>query len=100
MRGDDLPRIVEFVTRLRLPTVFELGQGVKGGGLMEFGPDYAEAARRVGAYVDKIVNGTKAGDLPTEEPTKFELVLNLRAAKTLGLTLPPSRLLRADRTLE
>lgn len=100
MRGDDLPRIVEFVTRARLPTVFELGQGVKSGGLMEFGPDFADAARRVGAYVDKIVNGARPGDLPIEEPTKFELVLNLKAAKTLGLTLPPSLLLRADRTLE
>lgn len=87
MRGDDLPRIVEFVTRTRPPTVFELGQGVKGGGLMEFGPDFADAARRVGAYVDKIVNGARPGDLPIEEPTKFELVLNLKAARTADRTV-------------
>jgi putative tryptophan/tyrosine transport system substrate-binding protein len=100
MRGDDLPRIVDFVTRQRLPTVFELGQGVKGGGLMEFGPDFADAARRAGGYVDKLVNGARPGDLPIEEPTKFELVLNLKAARTLGLALPPSLLMRADRTFE
>jgi putative ABC transport system substrate-binding protein len=100
LRGNDLPRIVEFVTRARLPTVFELGQGVRGGGLMEFGPDLAEAARAVGAYVDKIVNGAKPGDLPVAEPTNFQLVLNLRAARALGLTLPPSLLLRADRVVE
>ena len=100
MRGDDLPRIVEFVTGHRLPTVFELGQGVRGGGLMEFGPDFADAARRAGVYIDKIVNGARPADLPIEEPTKFELVLNLKAARTLGLAVPPSLLMRADRTYE
>jgi len=100
LRGNDLPRIVEFVTHNRLPTVFELGQGVRGGGLMEFGASTTEMARQVGAYIDKIANGAKPADLPVEEPTKFELVVNLKAARAMGLTIPQSLLLRADRVLE
>jgi len=88
MRGNDLPRIVEFVTRQRLPTVFELERGARGGGLMEFGPSIPDMARSVGAYVDKIVNGSKPGDLPVEDPTRFELIINLKTAKALGLTIP------------
>ncbi|MDO8476403.1 MAG: ABC transporter substrate-binding protein [Candidatus Rokubacteria bacterium] len=76
MRGNDLPRIVEFAARTRLPAVFELGRGVEGGGLMEFGPSLPDLARHVGAYVDKIANGARPGDLPVEEPTRFELVIN------------------------
>ena len=100
LRGDDLPRIVDFVSRNRVPTVFELGRGVTGGGLMEFGPSLTDAARQVGDYVDKIASGVKPADLPVQEPTKFELVINLRAAKALGLTIPPSLLQRADRMIE
>jgi len=100
MRGNDLPRIVDFVTRRRLPAVFELGRGVDGGGLMEFGPDLAELARLAGAYVDKIANGAKPGELPIEQPTKFALIINLRAAKTMGLAIPQSLLLRADRVID
>jgi putative ABC transport system substrate-binding protein len=100
LRGDDLPRIVEFVTRNRIPTVFELGQGVRGGGLMEFGPSSADLARHVGEYVDKIANGAKPADLPVQEPITFELVINLKAAKALGLTIPPALLQRADQVIE
>ena len=100
MRGDDLPRILEFVTRNRIPTVFELDRGVLGGGLMEFGPSFARLARRIGGYVDKIAHGARPADLPVEEPSEFELVINLKAAKTLGLTIPQSLLLRADRVVE
>jgi len=100
MRGNDLPRIVEFVSHNKIPAIFELGQGVRGGGLMDFGPDLVELARHVGAYVDKIANGAKAADLPIEEPTKFELVLNLKAAKSMGLSIPMSLRLRADRVIE
>ena len=100
MRGSDLPRIVEFVTQNKVPTIFELGQGVRGGGLMEFGPSLAELARHVGAYVDKIANGARPGDLPVEEPTRFELVVNLKAGAALGLAIPQSILLRADRVIE
>lgn len=100
MRGNDLPRIVDFVTRNRLPAVFEIGRGIDGGGLMEFGPDIAELARNAGTYVDKIANGAKPGDLPIEQPTKYSLIINLHAAKTMGLTIPQSLLLRADRVIE
>ena len=100
MRGSDLPRIVEFVTHNRLPALFELGQGIRGGGLMEFGADFADLARQVGPYVDKIANGAKAADLPIAQPTKFELNINMKAARAMGLTIPPSLLLRADKVVE
>jgi len=100
MRGNDLPRIAKFVTDNSIPTIFELGQGVLGGGLMEFGPDVVVLARLAGAYVDKIANGAKAADLAIAEPTKFELVVNLKTAKALGLTIPRSILVRADRVIE
>ncbi len=100
LRGDDLPRIVEFGTRNRMPTVFELGRGVAGGGLMEFGPSLRDLALDVGEYVDKIANGAKPADLPVREPTKFQLVINLKTAKALGLTIPQSLLLRADQVIE
>jgi len=100
MRGNDLPRIVEFVSRNRIPTIFELGQGVSGGGLMDFGPDPVGLARHAGAYVDKIANGAKAADLPIQEPTTFELVINLKAAHSMGLSIPESLRLRATRVIE
>jgi putative ABC transport system substrate-binding protein len=100
MRGNDLPRIVEFVTHNRLPAVFELGQGVRGGGLMEFGPSFQDMARHIGAYIDKIANGARPADLPVEEPTRFELIVNLKAARTMGLTIPQSLLLRADQVIQ
>jgi ABC-type uncharacterized transport system substrate-binding protein len=100
MRGNDLPRVVEFVTRNRMPTIFEIGRGISGGGLMEFGPSFAKMARRVGAYVDKIANGMRPADLPVEEPREFELIINLKATRDLGLTLPPAFLFRADRIIE
>jgi putative tryptophan/tyrosine transport system substrate-binding protein len=100
MRGNDLPRIVEFVSKHRIPTVFELGRGIAGGGLMEFGPSFAKMARRAGAYIDKIANGARPAELPVEEPREVELVINQKAAKDLGLTLPPVLLFRADRVVE
>lgn len=100
MRGNDLPRIVEFVSRNRIPAIFELGRGVSGGGLMEFGPDRVGLARHAGAYVNKIANGAKAADLPIAEPTTFEMAINLKAAQAMGLTIPPSLLLRANRVIE
>jgi putative ABC transport system substrate-binding protein len=100
MRGNDLPRIVEFVTRHKLPTVFELERGARGGGLMEFGPSLQTMARQVGTYVDKIVNGARPTDLPVEEPTRFELVVNVKAARAMGVTIPQSLLLRADEVIQ
>jgi ABC-type uncharacterized transport system substrate-binding protein len=100
LRGNDLPRIVEFVTQHKLPTIFEPGQGVAGGGLMEFGPDSLRMARRAAFYVDKIANGADPATLPVEEPSQFELVINLKAAKSMGFEVPQSLLLRADRVIE
>ncbi|HEV8585943.1 MAG TPA: ABC transporter substrate-binding protein [Methylomirabilota bacterium] len=100
MTGNDLPRIVDFVTTARLPTIFEGLIGVDTGGLMALGVHFSDMARRAGSYVDRIARGARPADLPVEEPTRFELVLNLKTAKTLGITLPPSLLLRADRVIE
>jgi putative tryptophan/tyrosine transport system substrate-binding protein len=100
LRGDDLPRIVDFVVKHNIPTLFELGQGIRGGGLMEFGPSPTRAARRAAYYIDRIANGTPPSQLPIEQPTVFELVINARAAKSMGIALPPSLLLRADRVVE
>jgi len=98
--GTDLPRIVDFISRNRLPTIFETLTGVETGGLMALGVDFTELGRRAGTYVDKIARGARPGELPVEEPNRFDLVINLRTAKALGLTIPPTLLLRADRIIE
>jgi putative ABC transport system substrate-binding protein len=86
--------------RARLPAMYGLRSYVDAGGLMSYGPDLVDNWRRAAAFVDKILKGAKPGDLPVEQPTKFELVINLASAKALGLTLPPSLLLRADEVIE
>ena len=93
-------RLVELAAKNRLPAVFPWREGVDAGGLMSYGPDFADLFRRVALYVDRILKGAKPGDLPVEQPTKFELVINLRAAKALGLTIPQSLLQRADQVIE
>ena len=93
-------RLVDLAARHRLPTVYTSRDFVDAGGLMSYGPSLADSFRRAAAYVDKILKGTKPGDLPIEQPTKFELMINLRTAKALGLTIPPSLLLRADQVIE
>jgi putative ABC transport system substrate-binding protein len=100
LRGDDLPRIVEFVNQYKIPTIFEIGRGVQGGGLMEFGANSLQMFRRAAFYVDRIANGADPATLPVEEPSRFDLVINLKAAQSMGIAIPQSLLLRADRIVE
>jgi len=89
-------RLAEVAARSRLPVMYELRPYVEAGGLISYGADLIEVWRRAAVFVDKILKGARPADLPIEQPTKFELVVNLKAAKSLGLTIPPSVLLRAD----
>jgi putative tryptophan/tyrosine transport system substrate-binding protein len=84
----------------RLPTIFSTRDFVKAGALMSYGPSYTERFGRAADYVDKILHGAKHGDLPVEQPTKFELVVNLKTAKALGIDVPSSLLARADEVIE
>ena len=93
-------RLMDFATKQRLPGVYAYRELVEAGGLMSFGPSYPGMHRRAAYFVDKILKGAKPADLPVERPTKFELVVNLKAATALGLTIPQSILLRADQVIE
>jgi putative tryptophan/tyrosine transport system substrate-binding protein len=84
----------------RLPAIYNAKEHVEAGGLMSYGPNYPDLYRRAAEYVDKILRGAKPGDIPVEQPTKFELVVNLTTAKALGLTIPPDMLARADEVIE
>jgi len=95
-----LTRIVNFATTNGLPVMYGMKEFVSAGGLIAYGPDYQDLLRRAATYVDKILKGAKPGDLPIEQPTKFGLVINLKTAKTLGLTIPQSLLLRADEVIQ
>ena len=92
-------RIIEMAAKNRLPAVYHLAQFVDEGGLMSYGPKLPDMFRRAAYYVDKILKGAKPADLPVEQPTKFELVINLKTAKQIGLTIPPNVLARADRVI-
>jgi putative tryptophan/tyrosine transport system substrate-binding protein len=96
----DRALVVELATRARVPTMFAYRQQVDLGGLMSYGVNVVDNFRRAASFVDRILKGAKPADLPVERPTKFELVINLKTAKALGLTIPPALLLRADQVIE
>jgi putative ABC transport system substrate-binding protein len=93
-------RVTALALQHRLPTVSQIPRFAERGGLLQYGADVLELFRRSAAYVDKILRGAKPGDLPIEQPTKVDLIINLKTAKALGLTIPPSLLLRADQVIE
>jgi putative ABC transport system substrate-binding protein len=100
MMNNERRSLVDLAAKNRLPTVYPWREGVDAGGLMAYGANLADLARRAATYVDKILKGAKPADLPVEQPTKFELVINLKTAKDLGLTIPQSLLLRADEVIQ
>jgi putative ABC transport system substrate-binding protein len=93
-------RIVDLVAKGRLPAMYDLREFVEAGGLMAYGPSLPDLFRRAAYYVDRILKGAKPGDLPVEQPVKFELVINLKTTKTLGLSLPPSLLFQANEVIQ
>ena len=94
------PQILDLAVKNRLPVMFPQNEYVEDGGLMSYAPNYADLFRRAANYVDKILKGTKPADLPVEQPMKFEFLVNLKAAKQIGLTIPPNVLARADRVIK
>ena len=93
-------QIAELATTHQLPTIYAWREGVDAGGLLSYGPSLPDAWRRAATYVDKILKGAKPADLPVEQPTKFELVLNLKTAQALGITFPPTLLIQADEVVQ
>jgi len=96
----DRRALIDLAAQAKLPASYEWREYVESGGLMSYGSNFEEVAARVALYIDKILRGAKPGDLPVEQPTKFELVINLKTAKALGLTIPPSVLAQADQVIE
>ena len=93
-------RIVELANKNRLPAIYHQKEYVDEGGLMSYGVDYVDLYRRAAGYVDKILKGAKPADLPVQQATKFEFVINLKAAKQIGLTIPPDVLARANKVIK
>ncbi len=93
-------RIIKHAVKNRLPSIYFHSTHVESGGLITYGIKYADVYRRMSIYVDKILKGAKPGELPIERPTKFQLVINLKTAKQLGITIPPSILFRADKVIK
>jgi len=100
MFASEAERIIRWTARARLPTMYSSRNYAEGGGLMSYSADFAAIYRRAATYVDKILRGAKPADLPVEQPTKYELVINLKTARALGLTIPQSVLARADQIIE
>ena len=99
MRANE-KRIVSFALKSRLPSMYSRKETVDAGGLMSYGADVADSYRRVAYFVDRILKGAKPADLPVEQPTKFEFVINLKTAKQIGVTIPQSLLYRADKVIK
>jgi putative ABC transport system substrate-binding protein len=99
LAGSNLKLIADLAIKNGLPAIYPRGEFIDNGGLMSYGPDPDETSRRVAAMVDKILKGTRPADIPVEQPTKFELVINLKTAKQIGVTIPPNVLVRADRVI-
>jgi len=95
-----LKRVVEFTAKHRLPAIYPSSETVEDGGLMSYGPNTADQFRRAAVFVDKILKGTKPAEIPVEQPIKFEFVINLKAAKQIGLIVPPNVLVRADKVIK
>jgi putative ABC transport system substrate-binding protein len=93
-------RILDFTAANNIPSMYEFGSYVRDGGLMSYGPNFDDMWGRAAVYVDKILKGAKPGELPVEQPTRYYLVVNLKTAKALGLTIPQSLLLRADEAIQ
>jgi putative ABC transport system substrate-binding protein len=93
-------QITQLALKYRLPASFAFREYVDAGGLVSYGVNFSDMFKRAAVYVDKILKGAKPADLPVEQPTKYELVINLKTAKALGLTIPPSLLQRADQVIE
>ena len=93
-------RVLDLMQRGRLPAIYHRHEFVEDGGLMAYGPNVTDLTRRAATYVDKILKGAKPADLPVEQPTRFELIINLKAARHIGLTIPPNMLVRADKVIE
>jgi len=96
----DRKRVVELTLKNRLPTISGFASWADNGGLLTYGPDRNVMYRRAATYVDKILKGAKPSELPVEQPMKFELIINLKAAKQIGLTIPPNVLARADKVIK
>ena len=92
-------QVINLAVKSRLPAIYNTATFVEDGGLMTYGASQNDLTRRAATYVDKILKGAKPADLPVEQPTKFELIINLKAAKQIGLTIPPNVLVRADRVI-